>query len=636
MDNNCKLYGTTEPPQVQRSVQIGSLSLLYSCDALRRVCWQGTELVRGISWPVRDQNWGTYSSTVHEEQIHHDRETFTVKLRFSVADGALDCELDLTATGHGEVRADITMTPMNGPFHTNRAGFTVLHPLNDTAGMPLLVTHPDGEMEHTHFPRNISLDQPVQNIQGLSHSVGEAKVDIAFEGEVFEMEDQRNWSDASYKTYCVPLMHPFTYTIDKPVTQSILLTCSGGSALNQPYAESELQVQVTDNISPQIALVLELPWISDESVSEWIAKTGIKQVVIRIESNPKISDLSAYTEFLDLLAAELDLEIVLDNDEPVEGALQRIADALARQGLYPARVLALREVYTTSHQPSGPWPEGATPGSVCVAARSAFPDAQIGGGMLTNFTELNRCRPEPEQCDYISHANTSIVHASDDMSVIETLETLPQIFESALALAGGKPYRLGLVSIGMRSNPYGNGVVENPAQVRCTMAREDPRQRGLFAAAWAVGVLAATQDSAVESICLAAPSGPFGIVYKRQHYPQVGYDDLNSAVYPLFHVVRTACQMMGAKRLSFNGLPDGVAAFGVKSSGDRLNHAMFANITELNLSVSISQMMGVVVLDTDSFNDAVLDPDWLENTESRNVTKLELGPFAVAFARWAD
>ena len=31
-------------------------------------------------------------------------------------------------------------------------------------------------------------------------------------GDVFEMEDQRNWTDASFKTYCTPLRQPFPAT----------------------------------------------------------------------------------------------------------------------------------------------------------------------------------------------------------------------------------------------------------------------------------------------------------------------------------------------------------------------------------------------------------------------------------------
>ena len=48
---------------------------------------------------------------------------------------------------------------------------------------------------------------------------------------------------------------------------------------------------------------------------------------------------------------------------------------------------------------------------------------------------------------------------------------------------------------GMRSNPYGSGVMENALQSRIAMAGADPRQRGLFAAAWAVGAVTATEGT---------------------------------------------------------------------------------------------------------------------------------------------
>ena len=35
------------------------------------------------------------------------------------------------------------------------------------------------------------------------------------EGDAYEMEDQRNWTDASYKTYIRPLALPWPYTIKK-------------------------------------------------------------------------------------------------------------------------------------------------------------------------------------------------------------------------------------------------------------------------------------------------------------------------------------------------------------------------------------------------------------------------------------
>ena len=52
------------------------------------------------------------------------------------------------------------------------------------------------------------------------------------EGDTFEMEDQRNWTDASYKTYVRPLALPWPYLIAKGETidQKVTLTVSGSAS----------------------------------------------------------------------------------------------------------------------------------------------------------------------------------------------------------------------------------------------------------------------------------------------------------------------------------------------------------------------------------------------------------------------
>ena len=53
----------------------------------------------------------------------------------------------------------------------------------------------------------------------------EENVGHRMEGDTFEMEDQRNWTGASYKTYVRPLALPWPYTlaagakIDQAVTK---------------------------------------------------------------------------------------------------------------------------------------------------------------------------------------------------------------------------------------------------------------------------------------------------------------------------------------------------------------------------------------------------------------------------------
>ena len=75
----------------------------------------------------------------------------------------------------------------------------------------------------------------------------------------------------------------------------------------------------------------------------------------------------------------------------------------------------------------------------------AFPNAKLGGGMFRYFTELNRKRPPVDQLDLVSFTTSALVHAGDDISVIERLESLPAIAASAREIAGGLPWPWGRV-----------------------------------------------------------------------------------------------------------------------------------------------------------------------------------------------
>ena len=71
---------------------------------------------------------------------------------------------------------------------------------------------------------------PFQDIRALSHEVTPGTwVTCTMEGDTFEMEDQRNWSDASYKTYVRPLARPWPYTLPKgeKVPQAVRLAVTG-------------------------------------------------------------------------------------------------------------------------------------------------------------------------------------------------------------------------------------------------------------------------------------------------------------------------------------------------------------------------------------------------------------------------
>jgi hypothetical protein len=70
----------------------------------------------------------------------------------------------------------------------------------------------------------VSPHQPFFDIVAMSYETRAGTgITITSGGETFETEDQRNWSDASYKTYSRPLRLPYPYRIEpgRPHVQTL-------------------------------------------------------------------------------------------------------------------------------------------------------------------------------------------------------------------------------------------------------------------------------------------------------------------------------------------------------------------------------------------------------------------------------
>ena len=633
VDRSAIIFGCANPHDGSRSLEIGDLSFEFNAETVRAISWKGKEIVRGISWPVRDPNWITMPQENPETEIRADGSEIAIDLRFSVGGGALKCSLMLRADASGRVDAFLEMEAVRS-FKTNRAGFTVLHPILGVAGEPLSIRHSDGSRETTEFPALISPGQPAFDIIGMEHTVSGIQVEIAFEGETFEMEDQRNWSDGSYKTYCRPLKMPFTYEISEGeiVRQAVRVKISGNQQLvDGKSASRNSELVELDAKFPEFGLAIESGWVcSEENI---VVLKDARPSFLLMRTGPEIDRefLAEASKLAAGLDVRIDAEFVLRDESDPDEALQAVAAMLSDAGIEPERVMALPQAYLASHQPSGPWPAGMQPQDAALAARKAFPGAKVGGGMLTNFTEFNRCPPNPAACDYFTHGMTPLVHAADDQSAIETLEAYKAIFASGEALCPNLSCRLGLVSIGMRSNPYGAGVADNPAQIRQTMAMFDPRHAGLFGAAWIVGAIASTAGHGIEAMTIGAPAGPFGIVSEPQPVPRACYDGrLERRVYPLYHVFRAAARLANCPRVQIRGLGSGLHCFAAKRSG-----RIEAVVSNLNNStaelVAPSAETHAAVMDETAFTDAVADKNWIKNGLQSFAGSISLRPFATAF-----
>lgn len=628
------LYGTPEPVAMALRLTAGPLALDVIEGTVRGLCWRDVEVIRAIDCPIRDSNWTTCALEVSGATLQTHVSGFSFECHRQLSDASLRCLTTFKGSSTGDFYASMELTTERD-FYTNRAGFTVLHPLEDLSGSPLEVVHRDGSVERLEFPRLVLPGQVVLDICGLRYARGEIRTTIDFSGEIFEMEDQRNWGDASYKTYCRPLALavPYLLPAGRTLKQEIAIRLSGEPPVHRArggISTTAMSLRPTDETVPTTAMILEAPCALTSDEIRLARASECCSLLLRLHQD---NLNSAFVEARALVGQEIlevELEVVIPEGQAPETWLANVAAGCRQASLTVSRVLALPEAYLKSYQPTGPWPIGPTPEDATRAAREAFPDAQIGAGVLTNFAELNRCRPDPTSCDYIAHAFTALVHAADDRSVIECLEGMSHVLGSAKKLAGSVDYRLGLVSIGMRTNPYGLDVASNPHQARIPMARIDPRQRGLFGAAWAVGALAATEGHCLSSVALAAPVGPFGIAYRGAEWPQPLYDGgSSSVVYPLFHVVRAFSRLNRRQRLAVTGLPPEVRALAA-----RVNEGCFLIVANLSTATRVVRLpcRGTVrVLNSETFFAANANSEWLSEADADFCCQVTLAPFNIGF-----
>jgi hypothetical protein len=595
-------------------IAIGALRARIESGAIRCVALHGVEAVRAVDCPIRDMDWGTAVPELISETLETVGGAAVYRRRFTVFDGGAEATLTARFGPDQAARVDFELRA-RAAFSTNRAGLTLLHPIQGVAGAPLAVIHPDGRETGTRFPELISPGQPVFDIAGLRHAVQGVEVDILFDGEVFEMEDQRNWSDASFKTYCRPLGAPRPYRIEagETVRQSVVIRLSGAP---RPGRAAAVEPARTAAALPEVALAADGAWGVDPDCP-FLAATPGAPLLLRLAADAADG---AAPRPLPRVDRTMDLELVTADDADAAKAIADIAGALTSLGARPRSVVALPRAYLASHQPEGPWPDGPQPADAAAWAAAAFDGAAIGIGMLTNFTELNRCPPPDGIGDHVTYSTTAIVHAADDRSVLQTLEALPQIHASARALSGGRPLRLGLATIGMRTNPYGAAVAENPGLARLAMASDDPRQRTVFGAVFAIGAYAAAAQEGCARIALAGLGGPFATGART---------DGSATAWPILHAVRAL------SRLSTGAPAEGprcgaqIVGVAARMPDGRLA-GVYANrsFTPASLDATGADVR-LLTAETDA-----TALDWLDAAPPTRAERIALPPLSAAFLDW--
>lgn len=637
--------GTEERDAASRLLRAGPLSAELENGNLRSVRFADIEVLRGIAFLVRDENWGTFTPEISDLAVNEESDRFSVSYRASCRDAQrrLSYEARIEARGTGSLSFEVTALAET-ELLTNRTGFVVLHPLAGVAGRVARVVHSDGSETVERFPELISPSQPIFDIHSLSHQIAPGVWAICtMEGDAFEMEDQRNWSDASYKTYIRPLAKPWPYALAQGSrhTQSVRLRIDGTVRAARPTDSEAVEVAIggpAGTLLPEIGIGVPAEEAAHAlAARDLVRRLGPRRLVCQIDARQPLvgAVLAAYRDLALATRAAATLEIVIPGGADPRNELTPVAAAVARAGLKADALTVFPASDLMSHQPGHEDPTVPPAAAICAAARAVFPGLRLGVGMASYFTELNRKRPPVGLGDFVTHTTCPIVHAADDRSVMETLEALPAIIGSTIAFSGGRPRRVGPSAIGCRQNPYGSAPFANSGGGRVCLAQVDPRQRGLFGAAWTLGYIAAFARGGVQAIALGAPTGPFGCIYRRTEYPQPYFDALGvPAVYPAFHVIAGLARDGGQPLLdAVSAWPQIVDAIAYRSGGRTL--IWLCNLTARPVVASLRGLAGgttkAAVADAASFARLTADPDALAMPALPIADRtIELDAYAVA------
>ena len=576
-------------------LRAGPLELFFEPNSawVRQVRFQDRDVVRAIYGAVRDRNWGTVLPVV-KDLVVSQYETGGFELAFTAACRQKSLHFvwrgRITGDRSGKIRFEFKGEARSS-FLRNRIGLCLLYPIPGCSGRKCVVEHTDGRSELTSFPKLIAPSQPFLDIRAIRQQLTpKATLEVRFEGETFEMEDQRNWTDASFKVYGTPLARPFPALVNKgdrveqtvtiePVREGAVRHKSVPRRGQDPTGSAPLEVSVNfRQLRPKPVIGLGMPNTA-ASLSARAARHLEDLRLDHLRVDCRLWERDWPRRFKEAcrqavcIGAGLHVAVFLEEkDESVLrrlGELSVALDAPVRLWLVFHRSEAVTPV---------PWMEWAR------GILAPFePSAKFAAGTDANFAELNRQRP-PRKPDWFPCCSMNPqVHASDDFSLIENLAGQGDVVRTARSFCS-EPLVMSSITLLPRNNPNAteSGIAHQSAA--------DPRQASLFAAGWTLGSVAdLTRTHPVHSLTYYETVGPRGIMRARGR----------AEVFPVYHVFAGLAEI---RRLAGTSFADARTALqlavlaGVNKKGRAI--VWLANLTgetkEVRLKTSPSYRRGLM------------------------------------------
>jgi D-apionolactonase len=639
-------YGRDEPPPARRPVRAGALAAEVEGPELRYIRVGEVEVVRRLYAAVRDRDWGTVPPTLSNVELEDGGDSF--RSRFDARH--IDTALGVDFSWHGEIAGGVDGTlaatlegEAHGAFDYNRIGWCILHPA-ECASRPFRARTAEGRLTGK-LPLQIGAQRMVDGLPAplfpgfdeLEIGLGDGRwARFELEGDTFEMEDQRNWTDASFKTYSTPLALGFPHHArpGQRFRQVVRLTMTNGARTPvwaRPTRDDDLVIEVdgpAGNVPP-IGLGAAShgrPLSAGEADLLAASRPAHLRVDVDLARPTWEETLHREAGTARTIGADLELAVFVDRQSAELGSL---AGALRQTGVRVARLLAFSHDERTS--------SAATVTLVRSELGDAAGGAPVYGGTNVLFTELNRFRPELDTPDGIAWPLNATVHASDDASVAETPAMHGETVRSARAFCGDLPLAVTPVSFNQRFNAAATGPEPEPEPGELP-GQVDRRQPSLLGAGWTLASAKHLAEAGASSVTYFETTGWRGVVESSDgSRAPTRFRSLPGMAFPLYHVLADLCELRGGEiRAARSNAPLAIEALVIRA-GDPLV-LLVANLTPARQRCRVDALpadsVAVRRLDEQTFGQAATEPasfraerEPLDRSGGDALT-LELAPFA--------
>jgi hypothetical protein len=404
-----------------RVLSAGNATVTYEEGRLRYIAYNDCEAVRMIFPALRDDHWVTIPMEISNETITEKEKTFSISFHGSFHSSAVKFEADFSIAGNedGTIVFEMNGKALNS-FKSKRTGLCVHHPIQACAGREVEIVHPGENVERLSFPVLISPHRPFTDVTGMRYvTSNNIAVEINFEGEEFETEDQRNWSDDSYKTYSGPqyktpmldihegdiLHHCITVKLEpagaikhhqkKQDFRSAFPQIGYGFPLEEKSFDGPIENIPCDHLSVDIDL-------QNKSWKRDLSNTG--KVPLRLT-----------VRFADFSADEAnDLAAFIDGS----GITVKSIMVVAKEGTPPPH----EGYHTVYHQ-----------------LKKTSPQIAVGFGSASWFAGVNENINDEVLCDFTGFVVMPQVHQTDERSIMENLLSQHTILETLQKQTGDRP-----------------------------------------------------------------------------------------------------------------------------------------------------------------------------------------------------